>query len=96
MNKYEMMFIVKTTIDEANVKSFVENLKSVITSMKGEITEEKDMGQKKLAYAINKEITGFYYVVNFNATNDIVSELDRKAKIDENIIRHMIINLDEE
>ena len=73
-----------------------ENLKSVITSMKGEITEEKDMGQKKLAYAINKEITGFYYVVNFNATNDIVSELDRKAKIDENIIRHMIINLDEE
>ena len=64
--------------------------------MKGEITEEKDMGQKKLAYAINKEITGFYYVVNFNATNDIVSELDRKAKIDENIIRHMIINLDEE
>ena len=96
MNKYEMMFIVKTTIDEANVKSSVENLKSVITSMKGEITEEKDMGQKKLAYAINKEITGFYYVVNFNATNDIVSELARKAKIDENIIRHMIINLDEE
>ena len=49
MNKYEMMFIVKTTIDEANVKSSVENLKSVITSMKGEITEEKDMGQKKIS-----------------------------------------------
>lgn len=96
MNKYEMMFIVKTTIEEATVKSTVENLKSVITSMKGEITEEKDMGQKKLAYAINKEITGFYYVINFNGTNDVVNELDRKAKIDENIIRHMIINLDEE
>lgn len=96
MNKYEMMFIVKTTIDEATVKSSIENLKSVITSMKGEITEEKDMGQKKLAYVINKEVTGFYYVINFNGTNDVVSELDRKAKIDENIIRHMIINLDEE
>lgn len=96
MNKYEMMFIVKTTIDEATVKATVDNLKSVITSMKGEITEEKDMGQKKLAYPINKEITGFYYVVDFSANSEIVNELDRKAKIDENLIRHMIINLDEE
>lgn len=96
MNKYEMMFIVKTTIEEAAVNATVENLKSIITSMKGEITDSKEMGQKKLAYAINKEITGFYYVVNFNANNEIVAELDRKAKIDENVIRHMIIRLDEE
>ena len=96
MNKYEMMFIVKTTIEEAAVKATCENLKSIITSMKGEIIEEKDLGQKKLAYPINKEITGFYYVIDFNANNDLVNELDRKAKIDENIIRHMIINLEEE
>lgn len=96
MNKYEMMFIVKTTIDEAAIKSVAENLKSVITSMKGEITEEKEIGNKKLAYPINKEITGFYYVFDFNASNELVAELDRKARIDENIIRHMIISLDEE
>ena len=96
MNKYEMMFIVKTTIDEAAVKTTVDNLKSIITSMKGEIIEEKDLGQKKLAYPINKEITGFYYVVDFNADNELITELDRKAKIDENILRHMIISLEEE
>lgn len=96
MNKYEIMFIVKTTIDEATINSVAENLTSVITSMKGEITESKDLGQKKLAYPIKKEITGHYYVVNFNANNEIVAELDRKARIDENIIRHMIIRLDEE
>lgn len=96
MNKYEMMFIVKTTIEEAAVKECAENLKSIITSMKGEITDSKELGNKKLAYPIKKEITGFYFVVNFNATNEIVNELDRKAKIDENIIRHMIIRLDEE
>ncbi len=96
MNKYEMMFIVKTTIEEAAVNTTVENLKSVITSMKGEITDSKDLGQKKLAYPINKEITGFYYVVDFTANNELVAELDRKAKIDENVIRHMIISLDEE
>ena len=96
MNKYEMMFIVKTTIDEAAVKTTADNLKSIITSMKGEIIEEKDLGQKKLAYPINKEITGFYYVVDFNADNELIAELDRKAKIDENVIRHMIISLEEE
>lgn len=96
MNKYEMMFIVKTTIEEAAVKECAENLKSIITSMKGEITDSKELGNKKLAYPIKKEITGFYFVVNFNATNEIVNELDRKAKIDENVIRHMIIRLDEE
>lgn len=96
MNKYEMMFIVKTTIDEAAVNATVENLKSVITSMKGEITDSKELGNKKLAYPIKKEITGFYYVVDFNANNELIVELDRKAKIDENVIRHMIINLDEE
>lgn len=96
MNKYEMMFIVKATIDEAKVAEVAENLKSVITSMKGEITDSKDLGQKKLAYPIKKEVTGFYFVVNFDANNEIVAELDRKARIDESVIRHMIIRLDEE
>lgn len=96
MNKYEMMFIVKTTETEENAVKVAEDLKSIITSMKGEITDSKDLGNKKLAYPIKKEITGFYFVVNFNATNEIVSELDRKARINENVLRHMIIRLDEE
>ena len=96
MNKYEMMFIVKATIDETAISGVAESLKSVITGMKGEITESKDLGQKKLAYPIKKEITGHYFVVNFDANNEIVAELDRKARIDENVIRHMIIRLDEE
>ena len=96
MNKYEIMFIVKTTIDEETVKNTVESFKSIITDLKGEIIEEKDMGQKKLAYPINKEVNGFYYVMVVNANGEIVSEFDRKAKINENIIRHLIIKLDEE
>lgn len=95
MNKYEMMFIVKT-MEEAEASKIAEELKSIITSMKGEITDFKDLGNKKLAYPINKEVTGIYYVVNFNADNEIVTELDRKARINESVIRHMIIRLDEE
>lgn len=96
MNKYEIMFIVKTTIEEEAVKNTISTFKSIITDLKGEILEEKDMGQKKLAYPIKKELNGFYYVMVVNANGEIVSEFDRKAKIDENIIRHLVIKLDEE
>ena len=96
MNKYEMMFIVKTTVEETEAVKVAEELKSIITAMKGEITDSKDLGNKKLAYPINKEVTGFYFVVDFTANNEIVSELDRKARINENVLRHMIIRLDEE
>lgn len=96
MNKYEIMFIVKTTIEEEIVKKTITDLKKIITDLKGEIVEEKDMGQKKLAYPINKEVNGFYYVLVVNANGEIVKEFDRKAKINDNVIRHLIIKLDEE
>ena len=54
------------------------------------------MGQRTLAYPINKEVSGFYYVLRIEANNDAIAELDRKARLNENIIRHQIIKLDEE
>ena len=95
MNKYVIMFILKSNEEEA-IKSEVSNLKAIITDMNGEITNEKEMGNRKLAYPINKELNGYYYVMNVNANNEIVAEFDRKAKINENVIRHLIIRLDEE
>ena len=95
MNKYEIMFILKSNDEEA-IKSQVSELKSIITDMKGEIVNEKEMGNRKLAYPINKELNGYYYVINVNANNDAVAEFDRKARISENVIRHLIIRLDEE
>ena len=95
MNKYEIMFILKPNEGEA-IKNEVSNLKSIITDMNGSITDEKEMGNRKLAYPINKEINGYYYVINCNANSDTVAEFDRKARINENVIRHMIIRLDEE
>lgn len=96
MRNYEIMFIVKTTLEENTVKTTVENLKKVITELNGKITNSKEMGQRALAYPINKEINGFYYVITVEATNEAIAEFDRKARLNENIIRHQIIKLDEE
>ena len=95
MNKYEIMFILKSNEEEA-IKNQVSELKAIITDMNGEIVNEKEMGNRKLAYPINKELNGYYYVINVNANNDAIAEFDRKAKINENVIRHLIIRLDEE
>lgn len=96
MNKYEMMFIVKAASDEKVVAKTADNLKKIIKDMKGKILEEKDLGSKELAYPIKKENVGYYFVVNFEATAEIINELDRKARIDESVLRHLIIRLDEE
>jgi len=95
MNKYEIMFILKSNEEEA-IKSQVSELKAIITDMKGKIENEKEMGNRKLAYPIKKELNGYYYVMNVEASNEAIQEFDRKSRISENVLRHMIIRLDEE
>ncbi len=95
MNNYEIMFILKSNEDEA-IKKEVAELKAVITDMKGKIVKEEEMGNKKLAYPIKKETNGYYYVLDVEASADAIAEFDRKARINENVIRHLIIKLDEE
>ncbi len=96
MTKYEIMFIVKTTMEEAKIKSTIDNMKKIITDGKGKIVEAKEMGERKLAYPIKKELNGFYCVLKVEAKPEVVSEFDRKAQLSETILRHLIIKLDEE
>ena len=63
--------------------------------MKSKIVDSKDMGQRKLAYPIKDQLRGFYFVLNVEATSDAIKEFDRKAKIDNNILRHLIIREEE-
>lgn len=91
MTKYEIMFIVKADISEEEVKSTVKSFEKVITDMGGKIIESKDLGQKKLAYEINKQVRGYYELLNVECESKAVKEFDRKALIDERIVRHLII-----
>lgn len=96
MNKYEMMFIVKATMEDAQVKASSESVKKLAESLGAKVVSFKEMGQRKLAYPIKKEINGYYYVMVVSADKDTVKEIDRKVSIDETILRHLIIKLDEE
>ena len=96
MTNYEIMFIVKATLDDATLKKLTTEVQKLITDNKSKVIEFKDMGRKKLAYPINKEVSGFYYLMNVEATHEVIREFDRKLRINENILRHLILKKESE
>ena len=96
MTKYEIMFIVKATLDETALNNITKEVQSLINNNSSKVIEFKDMGRKKLAYPINKEISGFYYLMNVEASNEVIQEFDRKVRINENILRHLILKKESE
>lgn len=94
MNKYEVMFIVNPTLDQALIKETAESIKAVVEKQKGKVEELKDMGQKELAYEIKKHKSGYYYLLTFEANEKIVDAINHTANINENILRYLIIKVD--
>ena len=96
MAKYEIMYIVRGDIDENLVKETAKSFEKVLKDKKAKIESSKELGQKKLAYEIKKVKNGYYFLLNIEASDEAVAEFDRKALINENVLRHLIINLDKE
>ena len=89
MKKYEVMFIINSTIEEEAKTALVEMAKEVIAA-DGEVTKVDLLGNKKLAYPIEKRNDGYYVLITFKAGKDLPKELDRRFRISENIMRHLI------
>jgi small subunit ribosomal protein S6 len=96
MTKYEIMFIVKATMEKEEVSKTAEAMKNIITDGKGKVLEFKELGEKKFAYPIKKEKNGYYFLMQVEASSEVEAEFNRKALLDENVLRHLIIKLDEE
>lgn len=96
MNKYEIMFIVRAAEESTNIKKTADTYKSLISELKGKVVEFKELGQKKLAYPIKKELNGYYYVMQVEASVEAIHEFDRKIGLDESVLRHLIIRQEEE
>ncbi len=96
MNKYEIMFIVRPDLEEANIKGVLDSMKTVLESKKANILEVKEMGQRELAYEIKNYKTGYYFLIVVEANNnEATAEFDRIALINEDIIRHLIVKVEE-
>lgn len=94
MTNYEVMFIIDPTLEDEKKDATVENVQSIIAA-DGEVGKVEVLGMRKLAYPIDKKEEGYYVVVEFQGNPTLPYELNRKLKISDNVIRHIIINKDE-
>ena len=95
-NFYESMFIVDVTGGEDAVKASVEKFVGLINANSETVYEVNEWGKRRLAYPINDKPEGYYVVVTFKANPDFPAEFERLCKIDENILRSMVVRLDVE
>ena len=92
--KYEIMFIVRANLEEGELAGIVKNFKEILTKNGAKIESSKEMGQRELAYEINKHKSGYYYLYEISSKDDKAEkEFNRLANLSEDIIRHMIIKL---
>ena len=96
MKNYEIMYIIRPNIEEEARKETVERFSNILTDNGATIDKVDELGSRRLAYEINDFRDGYYVVLNFKGNNDAVSEFDRQAKFSEDIIRHIVIRVDEQ
>ncbi len=94
MINYEVMFIIDATLEDSQKEATVETVKEIIAG-EGEVSKVDVWGVRKLAYPIQKKNEGYYVLIDFKASAELPKELDRRLKISDNVIRHMIINKEE-
>ncbi len=96
MKNYEIMFIVRPTLGEEEVKKVVKDFSEIITKNGGKVTKEENMGQREFAYEIKDFKSGYYYVFEVEAKDDkAIKEFDRLALINNDIVRHLITKVEE-
>ena len=97
MRNYEIMFIVRPTLGEDEIKKVASNFQKTLETNGAKVTGVDAWGQKPLAYEIkvgnNTYKSGYYFVVNIEAGDDkAIKEFERVALISQDVIRHIIIN----
>ena len=94
MTNYEVLFIIDPALEDEKKEATIEAVKEIIAS-EGEVGNVDVWGMRKLAYPIKKKSEGYYVVIEFKAQPTLPKELDRRLKISDNVMRHLIDNKDQ-
>ncbi|WP_243355155.1 30S ribosomal protein S6 [Bacillus litorisediminis] len=95
MRKYEIMYIIRPNIEDEGKKALVERFNTILTDNGAEVLEAKEWGKRRLAYEINDFRDGYYQLLKVNAGTEAVNEFDRLARINDDILRHIVVKEEE-
>ena len=93
MNKYELIYIIDTAVEEAARQELIEKFNGIIAANGGEVVKVEEWGKRRLAYAIDYKTEGYYVYVAFNGASELPKELSRNLGINESVIRSQVVKL---
>ena len=93
MNKYELIYIIDTTVEAEARKALIEKFNGIIAANGGEVVKVEEWGKRRLAYAIDYKTEGYYVYVAFNGASELPKELSRNLGINESVIRSQVVKL---
>lgn len=96
MRAYELVYIVQPGLDEEGMDELMQGFDSVVTEGGGEILRSTVMGRRGLAYPIKDRTEGQYVLLQATMDGPIMSELDRRLKLSEDVLRYLLVRLEEE
>jgi small subunit ribosomal protein S6 len=94
--QYELVYILPPDTTEQQVAELHGQVEAVVTRMNGQIATTENWGRKRLAYEIGHNKEGFYVLQVINGSGELMKELDRRLKVLDLVIRHMVVRVDEE
>jgi small subunit ribosomal protein S6 len=94
MNRYETVFIMTPVLSEDQAAETVDKFKKFLKGKGAKIKHEENWGLRKLAYPIQKKTTGFYHLLEFEATGDTITPFETEFRRDERIIRFLTTHMD--
>lgn len=92
MSNYEILYVIRPNIEESAKEELVARFDAILTENGASISESKLWGKRRLAYEIQDFQEGIYHIVKLSAENAAsINEFDRLAKINTDILRHIIV-----
>jgi small subunit ribosomal protein S6 len=97
MNRtYEIMFIVRPDVEEADLDKLIEGFQKNVTDGGGEVKSTEKMGRRRLAYTVRKFNDGFYVLLTIVAVGSLITEIERRLRVSEQVIKFITVRMDEE
>src|SRR5712671_691067 len=94
--QYELVYILPPDTTEAQVAELHEQVSQVFARMNGTIEKNENWGRRRLAYEIARHKEGVYVLDVINGSGDLMKELDRRLRVMDQVLRHMVVRVDEE
>jgi small subunit ribosomal protein S6 len=93
--KYELVYVVSPEATEEQVADLQKQVEAVVARMEGQVEQVDNWGRRRLAYEIGRHKEGTYVLLVINGSGDLMKEIDRRLKVFEIVIRHLVVRVDE-